>query len=150
MSGSAVSLPSVWAPFDDTDADVMLRSSDGIDFWVYKVVLAKASSVFRDMFTFPDTATKRQVVELTEKANTLEHLLCLCYLVQRLRFASLKAIALVLEAAKKYAMVSVTITLGDALLRFKSTEPLRVYALAYTHALTDVARASAARSREDP
>ncbi|KAH9169857.1 hypothetical protein EDB89DRAFT_1376992 [Lactarius sanguifluus] len=40
-------------PFDDTDADTILRSADDLDFRVYRVILSKASPVFRDMFTFP-------------------------------------------------------------------------------------------------
>ena len=40
-------------PFDDTDADTILRSADNLDFRVYRVILSKASPVFRDMFTFP-------------------------------------------------------------------------------------------------
>ena len=40
-------------PFDDTDADTILRSVDELDFRVYRVILSKASPVFRDMFTFP-------------------------------------------------------------------------------------------------
>ncbi|KAI0305826.1 hypothetical protein B0F90DRAFT_1609499, partial [Multifurca ochricompacta] len=40
-------------PFDDADADIILRSADNFDFRVYRVILSKASPVFRDMFTFP-------------------------------------------------------------------------------------------------
>ncbi len=40
-------------PFDDADADTILRSADYLGFRVYRVVLLKASHVFRDMFTFP-------------------------------------------------------------------------------------------------
>ncbi|KAJ7462473.1 hypothetical protein FB451DRAFT_1404271 [Mycena latifolia] len=32
------------APFDDLDADVILRTSDGVDFYVYRVVLSLASN----------------------------------------------------------------------------------------------------------
>jgi BTB/POZ domain len=40
-------------PFDDADADTILRSIDNLDFRVYRVILSKASPVFKDMFTFP-------------------------------------------------------------------------------------------------
>lgn len=43
-------------PFDDVDADTILRSADNLDFRVYRVILSKASPVFRDMFTFPHPA----------------------------------------------------------------------------------------------
>jgi hypothetical protein len=44
-------------PFDDADADTILRSIDNLDFRVYRVILSKASPVFRDMFTFPHPPT---------------------------------------------------------------------------------------------
>ncbi|KAI0272559.1 hypothetical protein BC834DRAFT_857294 [Gloeopeniophorella convolvens] len=36
-------------PFDDADADIILRSTDNVDFRVYSVILSKASAVFRDL-----------------------------------------------------------------------------------------------------
>ena len=39
--------------FDDTDADTIVRSENDLDFRVYRVVLSRASPVFRDIFTFP-------------------------------------------------------------------------------------------------
>ena len=61
------------APFDDsTLADIVLRSSDGIDFFASKPILAMGSSVFRDMFEFPQAPNAQassdgvNVVELAE------------------------------------------------------------------------------------
>ena len=39
--------------FDDSDADTILRSVDDLDLRVYRVILSKASPVFRDRFTLP-------------------------------------------------------------------------------------------------
>ena len=39
--------------FDNSDADTILRSVDDLDLRVYRVILSKASPVFRDRFTFP-------------------------------------------------------------------------------------------------
>lgn len=36
-------------PFDDEDADLILRSSDGVDFRVHKLFLIKAFHTFDDM-----------------------------------------------------------------------------------------------------
>ncbi|KAI0069763.1 hypothetical protein K474DRAFT_1609097 [Panus rudis PR-1116 ss-1] len=41
------------APFDDVDADVVLRSCDCIDFLVSKVILKVVSPFFTDMFALP-------------------------------------------------------------------------------------------------
>lgn len=39
--------------FNDTKADVILRSSDGIDFRMFKVLLSFASPFFEGMFDLP-------------------------------------------------------------------------------------------------
>ena len=38
------------SPFDKPSADVILRTSDFVDFYVHKVVLSLASAFFEDMF----------------------------------------------------------------------------------------------------
>ena len=53
-SAPLISSMSIRSPFDDPDADIVIRSAEGISFRLYKVILSKASSVFRDMFTLPD------------------------------------------------------------------------------------------------
>ncbi|KAF7350681.1 BTB domain-containing protein [Mycena sanguinolenta] len=62
------------SPFDDTDADVILRSSDGVDFHVYRLVLSLASSVFKDMFGFPQPNSEATIptVQVTESALILD------------------------------------------------------------------------------
>ena len=41
------------APFDDENADIIFRSSDGVDFRVYKVIVSKLSPMLRDMLAVP-------------------------------------------------------------------------------------------------
>ncbi|TFY78381.1 hypothetical protein EWM64_g5632 [Hericium alpestre] len=41
------------APFNDPNADIVLRSYDRVDFRTYKMILSMASPVFRDIFTLP-------------------------------------------------------------------------------------------------
>jgi hypothetical protein len=75
-------------PFDDTDADTILRSVDDLDFRVYRVIMSKASPVFRDMFTFPhpgphedddDHKDGLPLVRLPESSMTLSMLLYAIY-----------------------------------------------------------------------
>ena len=75
-------------PFDDTDADTILRSVDELDFRVYRVILSKASPVFRDMFTFPHPGPHKDdddhkdglpLVRLPESGMTLSMLLYAIY-----------------------------------------------------------------------
>ncbi|KAI0732150.1 hypothetical protein C8Q72DRAFT_753347, partial [Fomitopsis betulina] len=65
------------APFNRSSADVILRSSDLVDFRVRKGILAEASSVFDDMFGIPqpentpsqgDTREGLPVVRLEENS----------------------------------------------------------------------------------
>ncbi|KAJ8472731.1 hypothetical protein ONZ51_g8318 [Trametes cubensis] len=139
------------SPFDDEDADLVLRSSDDVDFWVYKIILAKASPVFRDMFTLPREAhAKRQVVTLTEDADTIERLLRILYPVEWPKFASYDEVRLVLAAAHKYMIPFVTSNLKDVLHRFIESKPLDVYATAYSHQAREVAVAAAKVLLENP
>ncbi|TFK86348.1 hypothetical protein K466DRAFT_524312 [Polyporus arcularius HHB13444] len=147
MADTNSQTPPVRPPFDDTDADIIIRSADGVDFRLYKVVLAKASSVFRDMFTLPDGSQRvgePQVVDVTEDADTLEGLLRFCYPVSRPAFQSLDELGPVLSAAKKYEMHSV---LEDSVRSFEALLPtaslLRAYTLACLLELPDIVRRSA-------
>ena len=71
-------------PFDDTDADIILRSSDRVDFMVYKVILSKASPVFKTLFSLPqppmDTPQgSLPITDLAENSKVLAALLSVIY-----------------------------------------------------------------------
>lgn len=147
---------SVRAPFDDADADIIFRSSDGVDFRLYKVIVAKASQTFRGMLTLPTDPTaaradeKPQVVELTENARTLEHLFRLCCPVEHPTITSVDDVHAVLEAARKYEMDAVTANLRWVVKRMLPNEPLRVYAIAYMLGTEDVCREAAELLLDEP
>ena len=66
------------------DADIVLRSSDLVDFRVHRSVLVASSPVFRDMFSLPqppnDTAPGAlPVVHLSEDVETLSSLVSMLY-----------------------------------------------------------------------
>ena len=93
------------APFNDLSADVVLRSADGTDFYVFSWILQQASPVFMNMLAFPQPQDKSHeeyisatgssssplqldvqsprakppVVPLSESRATLEPLLRMCY-----------------------------------------------------------------------
>ncbi|KAI0779443.1 hypothetical protein C8Q74DRAFT_1367341 [Fomes fomentarius] len=140
-------------PFNDVDADIILRSADNVEFWLYKVIIAKSSSVFRGMLTLPDAHAhnKPQVVSVSEDADTLENLLRFCYPVQRPAFHTVDQLGTVLTAARKYDMPSVL----EDLLRcaepfLHSSPPLRVYLIAYKCELPGLARQAARALLDDP
>ncbi|KAI0829845.1 hypothetical protein BC628DRAFT_1408639 [Trametes gibbosa] len=138
------------SPFNDSDADLILRSCDGTDFHVHKVILGKASSDFKSLLELPRLsecrpADARQVVSLTEYANTVENILRLCYPVPRPPIESIEELAATLEAMKKYEITSLRPHLEQdfkALLD-AGADPLRMYGIACLYSLNGVLEAAA-------
>ena len=145
-------------PFDDADADIILRSSDGFRFHVYKVILSKASPFFRDMFSIPqpksDTASTAPSVEqplhvipVSEDKDTLASLLKLCYPLEECPVSKIPEVLLVAAAAKKYDMdrayraSSQFFAQSPALV----TYPAKAYGIACKHHLEEEARIAALR-----
>ncbi|RPD78755.1 hypothetical protein L226DRAFT_568353 [Lentinus tigrinus ALCF2SS1-7] len=88
----------VRAPFSYSNYDVTFRSSDKVLFHLHKMVLSKASSFFEGMFTLPpnpDSPGEPQIVDMTEDANTIDHLLRMCFpKYEMLHFAPARILAL--------------------------------------------------------
>ncbi|THH31264.1 hypothetical protein EUX98_g2924 [Antrodiella citrinella] len=126
--------------FQDSSADIVLRSSNGIDFRVYKTILAKASPVFEGMFTLPppppsavppeEYSNGLHVVALTETTEALDALLRFCYPVREPTLSSIEKTLEVFQAAKKYDIDEGILWAREKLAGFASKEPIRVYALA--------------------
>jgi len=102
------------APFDKADADVVLRSSDEVNFHVYIVILRMASNFFDDIFSLPQSAklsstdthptTGVPIITVSEDAKTLDSLLRLCYPTTDPVLEDVEELSSVLSAAKKYDM----------------------------------------------
>ena len=105
--------PKTIPPFDDEDADVIVKSSDGDEFRLYKVILAKASHVFGSAFSIPQgtppasTLDPPEVIDglpaiyLTEDTRTLTLMFSLCYPMIPPVLDSLHDVYNLLEAAMK-------------------------------------------------
>ena len=127
------------APFNNISADVILRSSDLVDFRVRKGILAEASSVFDDMFGIPqpestplqgETRDGLPLVKLEEDSDILRWLLRLCYPGNTPRIGDLDNLRPIIRAAIKYDMPEVLRTLKENLSSFAESMPVRVYAIA--------------------
>ncbi|OBZ74921.1 hypothetical protein A0H81_05180 [Grifola frondosa] len=128
------------SPFDRADADIIIRSSDGVDFRVHKTTLAMSSPLFDGMFNVPQPATLADedthpesglpLLRFTEDHQTLDSLLRLCYPLVIPVLEDLGDVSAVLEAAKKYHIDCAIARMGERLLAFVPKEPLRVYAIA--------------------
>ncbi|KAN0125980.1 hypothetical protein V8E52_001187 [Russula decolorans] len=155
---SAEAIHDAGPPFHDImpGLTVVLRSSDDVDFFVFKSILAKVSVVFRDMFDLPNAAPEVSsplesddqrhglpVIQVTETSRTLNIILRLCYPVENPDLHNLKDIRLFLEARRKYMIEAFDQTIKDALAQIAKSRPFTVYALASRYALEDVANDAA-------
>ncbi|KAI0071800.1 hypothetical protein K474DRAFT_1712160 [Panus rudis PR-1116 ss-1] len=139
------------APFNDPDADVVLRSCDRVEFLVSKVILKVVSPVFVDILTLPQpdgTQGSRPIIDMEEDADTLDCLLRFCHpLRKRPRVNSLHKAAVLLRSAMKYEIETVVSLMRGKLVEFVPSKPKRVFAVACKLNLEGVARAAALKLR---
>lgn len=151
------------APFDDGDADVILRSCDLVDFRVFKLVLSFASPVFKSMFTLPQSPSSTRtivaddddqkhglpVVRLSEDARTLQDILRACYPGTSPHITCIEDIARVLAASEKYEMEAFRVTAREMLINRHKAHPVSAYIIAlrfeFEGIITDAAVASLER-----
>lgn len=127
-------------PFVGSDADVILRSSDGVEFQAHKLILSYASPVFRDMFQIGDASSSNahtpackselSIIDLTEPQHVLYHILHHCYPIPHNTPTTLDDLVPLLTAAVKYDMQGVLSLLQYALRPLRKTQMLQVYAIA--------------------
>jgi hypothetical protein len=147
MSQAPESLPPKLAnaPFDDPRADLVLRSSDGVNFRVFKLILSLASSVFADMFTLPlppssqSPSDEPPVTLLPEDAETLDMALRYFYPVPSPEVVTLREARILLEFARKYQADVIKHSLMRFLTDTSERDPVGVYALALVYDCRDVA-----------
>lgn len=148
-------------PFNDDDADLIVRSSDGVNFYLHRIILAKASPVFRDMFLLPappeptvDQAVGTRgatpdyidgmfVVRVTEDERTMNKLLHPIYPIHPTYTLLLEDVARLLEASRKYQLDGATGRLKVTLMTFVESQPLRVFVVAYLMEFEEEARTAA-------
>lgn len=133
------------APFDKPTANVILRSSDRVDFYVRKAILEEASPVFEGMFSLPPMPEDRKrkerdeeeyvddipVVNLAEDGQAVDMLLRFCYPMKNPSFTedaeAAGLICKVIAAARKYQMDSIEEALSPIFDEHAKKEPVRMY-----------------------
>jgi hypothetical protein len=136
------------APFDSPHADVILRSSDNVDFRTFKLLLSLASDVtiFEDIFTIPQPASGVNemkhgvpVIPMSESSKTLEMLLGFCHPDCIPALKTLDIIDDVLAAATKFEMGAVLKWARANLVRpsFMEKQPVRAFAIACKYEMED-------------
>ena len=139
------------APFDHAKADIILRSSDNVDFRVFKLFLSLASPFFETLFDIPQPAEDvgdqevkdgLAVVCVTENSKTLDALLRFCYpctLADDPKIEVLQDAADILEAARKYSLDVIEKKARQAIANPKilEAESLRCFAIAHRGGLRE-------------
>ncbi|KAH9000402.1 hypothetical protein EDB92DRAFT_1831068 [Lactarius akahatsu] len=142
-------------PFDHADADTILRSSDQVDFPVYRVILSASSSFFKSMFSLPQPEAsvlekQKPVIDLTENSRTISIILTLIYPVVSVATEpeSLDDMIDACVAAKKYDMAAVSRRLIQMFTEsdIVRDKPVVAFCAAYSHELGEAARVAARAS----
>jgi hypothetical protein len=149
-----------FSPSSSHAVDVIIRSSDDVDFYVMKGLLTLSSpDFFGTMFSLPrpkeniQSQGGLQIVPVTEESTTLRALLLSCY--PRGFYDETSdgdVIAKAILAARKYAMDVAEKVLMQALLSHPVLveKPLHTYALACHYGLRDLVRVAARNTLRFP
>ncbi|KAI9435056.1 hypothetical protein H4582DRAFT_1786642, partial [Lactarius indigo] len=121
-------------------ANIVLRSSDQVNFRVHKSLLAMSSPFFDDLLSLPqppdgETVDGLPVVQLSEDADLLNSLVSLIYPVPPVIPGSYEKVFALLAACQKYDMESIQSDIRDEIEGGKfpmpvGTESFRAYAIA--------------------
>ncbi|KAJ7476277.1 hypothetical protein B0H11DRAFT_1308745 [Mycena galericulata] len=129
-------------------ADAILRSFDGADFYIHRVILSLVSPVFETMFSLPQTELSPAVpiIDVQEGSATLDRALRFFYPATQPNVATLEELQEVIEVLMKYDMQCVVPVVKQHLEKYHSSRPLAVYAIAFRHQWKDVAVVAARES----
>ncbi|KAI1794504.1 hypothetical protein LXA43DRAFT_107872 [Ganoderma leucocontextum] len=133
-------------PFDTVDADIIVRSSDRIDFFVHSIILSMGSAFSRVAFQLQDALPS--LVHVAEDSDTLGTFLRILYPLVDPEVNSLSHLRNVLAAGVKYDAPIVVASMRKALVgpRFLEADPVRVFAIACFCQLEEEARVAARRA----
>ncbi|KAF8555570.1 hypothetical protein OG21DRAFT_1367554, partial [Imleria badia] len=160
------------SPFDDLNADIILRTSDHVDLRVFRLILILSSPFFQSMFTLPqppdasvhaksgttnahhdnhstnwNSPSDRAApsVDVPEDSQTLDTLLRMLYPNTPVPpFRDLHHAHHVALAASKYDMAAALEVIADGVqTQYAASHPLDVYLIACRMGWEDVAKAAA-------
>ncbi|KZP00318.1 hypothetical protein CALVIDRAFT_510396 [Calocera viscosa TUFC12733] len=142
--------------FASASADLILRTSDGVDLRVFSAILAEASPFFADLLSLPQpepatsthAAPAPAVIDITEMADVMEPLLGFVYPHPDPQIEKLDIVRPVLGAAFKYDFTAALSSLRKLLIspEFLEKEPTRVYAIACMYELEEEAKLASAHT----
>ncbi|KAI0266136.1 hypothetical protein BC834DRAFT_935728 [Gloeopeniophorella convolvens] len=150
------------APFDYSDADVIIRSSDRVDFHIYKFHLIKASPAFKEMLestpshgtTSAEGISSVPVLSLSEDKSVLTTLLSAIFPVHLVIPETYEEMVQVFSAAYKYKLQSVVSILNTGFPELVPSmisrdDAFRAFCLARRYGLVDEAIPAAQTAIKD-
>ncbi|TBU44078.1 hypothetical protein BD309DRAFT_63668 [Dichomitus squalens] len=137
-------------PFNKANADIILRTSDHVDFHVYSQILIAASPFFESMFEVPQPPVDQQqlkygrpIINISETSKALDPLLRICYPINKTKERSLEEIELALSAALKFEMELPITMLTEELDALAPYRPLEIWGVGCRLDLESVAYCAA-------
>ena len=140
------------APFNKLNGpNIILRTSDLVDFRVRDGVLAESSLFFDDMFSLPPVPNGQQqqggqndqeyvdgipVIVVSETGRTIDNVLRFCYPVAKPKMNA-DEICEALAAARKYLMDQAELDIKEQFVAHAEFEPFKLYALAARYGWKD-------------
>ncbi|KAI6149551.1 hypothetical protein BKA82DRAFT_128992, partial [Pisolithus tinctorius] len=150
---SELSTSTAKPPFDRVDADVILLSSDNVEFWVFKVILSLSSPNFENMFWLGSSQkshseTSLPTFEVSESSTTLDTLLRLIYPTTTPTLHSYDDAKDFLRAVAKYNISDDALPRAKELIAAQYLEEhfLSIYALSCRYGWKDLAQRAAMES----
>ena len=135
------------APFDDARADLILQSSDGVHFHIFKNILSLSSPIFSDMFNIPSSLSPKDhavpVVPLSEHSTALDIALRHIYPVQFPTGDILHYASILAEFGRKYQVEMLDRFVIFYLKDYIERDPLGVYAIAVTYGYSNIGKSAA-------
>ncbi|KAM6493192.1 hypothetical protein JOM56_011326 [Amanita muscaria] len=128
--------------FCSSDADLVLQSSDGVQFKVHRKIMSRHSDVFMDVHVNNiSDGVSGDVVELAESAKVLDLLLSLLYRLDHaktnLRKAGFDVLTTVADAAEKYSFDMASDICEVYMCEYSAKHPIRVMEYAIKHNYVD-------------
>jgi len=141
------------APFDNAQADFVLRSSNKVpvDFRVSKAILAVASPVFADMFNIPSQEPRDNTpVTVSEDSEALDLSLRHIYPVRSPKVTHIRQVRKLAEFADKYQVEALEEVVATLLVDTIDSDPVGVYVIAVTYGYKEIGKVAARASLNIP
>ncbi|KZS87856.1 hypothetical protein SISNIDRAFT_419022, partial [Sistotremastrum niveocremeum HHB9708] len=118
-SGRRAQNPRVSPHFRYQDSNLIIRSSDEMEFHVHKSIMSSSSRVFRDMLSLDtqnlSTTSDLPLVDVSEESDVIEAALRFLYPLPRPILKSLSPMVVLFELADKYDIPLINFTLQEIL-----------------------------------